>query len=175
MVGRRTAILALAMATGSIIPVASARAAPVGASRPATGKVSLTRAVGLQKLRDLDFATLTVTTAGTATINPNTDVLNTTGGVLLLTGSPKAAQYRLTTAGLTLLVSINIPTAPITLTRVGGTQTMTVSNWNLEGPSLLILPRAGSYDFRVGGRLNVGANQAEGVYVGTFTVTADYL
>ena len=93
----------------------------MGASRPATGKVSLTRAVGLQKLRDLDFATVTATTAGTATINPNTDVLNTTGGVLLLTGSPKAAQYRLTTAGLTLLVSINIPTAPITLTRVGGT------------------------------------------------------
>ena len=147
----------------------------MGASRPATGKVSLTRAVGMQKLRDLDFATLTVTTPGTATINPSTDNLSTTGGVILLTGSPRAAQYRLTMAGLTLLVSINIPNAPVTLTRVGGTQTMTVSNWTLEGPSLLILPRAGSYDFRVGGRLNVGANQAEGTYVGTFNVTADYL
>jgi len=174
MVGRVT-ILALAIAAGSMIPMASACAAPVGASRPATGKVALTRAVGLQKLRDLDFATLTVTTAGTATINPNTDVMNTTGGVLPLTGSPRAAQYRLTTAGLTLLVSIKVPTAPITLTRVGGTQTMTVSNWTLEGPSLLILPRAGTYDFRVGGRLNVNANQTEGVYLGTFTVTADYL
>ena len=158
-----------------MVPAAAAHAAPVGASRPATGKVSLTRAVGMQKLRDLDFATLTVTTPGTATINPSTDNLSTTGGVILLTGSPRAARYRLTMAGLTLLVSINIPNTPVTLTRVGGTQTMTVSNWTLEGPSLLILPRAGSYDFRVGGRLNVGANQAEGTYVGTFNVTADYL
>ena len=29
-------------------------------------------------------------------------------------------------------------------------------------------------DFRIGGRLSVGANQAQGTYVGTFQVIVDY-
>jgi Domain of unknown function (DUF4402) len=32
----------------------------------------------------------------------------------------------------------------------------------------------GVIDFRIGGRLNVGANQASGLYTGTFTLTMDY-
>lgn len=34
--------------------------------------------------------------------------------------------------------------------------------------------RATSFQFRVGGTLNIAAGQAEGSYVGTFSVTAQY-
>jgi hypothetical protein len=36
------------------------------------------------------------------------------------------------------------------------------------------MAKTGSFEFRVGGTLNVAANQAEGDYVGTFVVTAQY-
>lgn len=69
---------------------------------------------------------------------------------------------------------IRIPRNPITLTRVGGTETMTVSNWTLEGDNRKTVRANEPFSFRVGGRLNVGANQAEGTYLGTFTVELQY-
>ena len=75
---------------------------------------------------------------------------------------------------------------PFTLTRVGGGGTMTVNNLALDPtPDLVpigngnqrrweIQPNDGIFDFRVGGTLNVGANQAGGTYDGTFVVTVQY-
>ena len=41
-------------------------------------------------------------------------------------------------------------------------------------PSTGTITLAGGDSFSVGGTLNVGANQADGAYSGTFTVTVDY-
>jgi hypothetical protein len=51
---------------------------------------------------------------------------------------------------------------------------MTVSNFTLEGLDKRQAARNVSFDFRVGGTLNVNANQREGVYVGTFEVSVQY-
>ena len=72
------------------------------------------------------------------------------------------------------VVNIKVPNKPATLTRVGGTETMTVTNFTLQGQSKRALAKAASFTFRVGGTLNVAAAQAEGVYVGTFDVTVQY-
>jgi hypothetical protein len=150
-----------------------ASAAPTGASPPATGTVRLGRPVTLTWLTDLDFAALTVTSAGTATINPNTDTMTTTGGVQRSAGTPSAAHFQIAASRTALLV-IAIPNAPITLTRVGGTETMTVSNWTMDGFWLRIVPANGVLDIAVGGRLNVNAGQRDGVYTGQFNVNVDY-
>jgi hypothetical protein len=71
-------------------------------------------------------------------------------------------------------VNIKIPNNSVTLKRVGGTETMTVSNFTLQGQSKRTLAKAQSFTFRVGGTLNVAANQVEGVYTGTFDVTVQY-
>jgi hypothetical protein len=48
-----------------------------------------------------------------------------------------------------------------------------VSNWTLDGLGIRVT--GGVLDFNVGATLNVSANQKEGVYTGTFMVSADYL
>ena len=57
---------------------------------------------------------------------------------------------------------------------VGGTETMTVSKFTLQGLSRRALAKADSFTFRVGATLTVPANQVEGTYVGTFAVTVQY-
>ena len=67
-----------------------------------------------------------------------------------------------------------LPQNPITVTRVGGTETMTVGNWTLDGPTNRRIPLNTTFDFAVGATLTVGASQAEGAYTGTFTITVQY-
>jgi hypothetical protein len=71
-------------------------------------------------------------------------------------------------------VHIRIPQSPITLTRVGGTQTMTVSTWTLDGNSNRKIPLTSAFNFAVGATLTVAAGQVDGTYLGTFDVTVQY-
>jgi hypothetical protein len=71
-------------------------------------------------------------------------------------------------------VLIRIPTSAVTLTQVGGAATMTVSNWTLDGSTNRKIPQNSAFNFSVGGTLNVAAGQADGTYVGTFTITVQY-
>lgn len=74
-------------------------------------------------------------------------------------------------------VYVTLPTAPVTLTRSGGGASMTVDTFrsnlstDCNGAPGSPCPKA-PFTLWVGGRLNVGANQAPGVYSGTFAVTA---
>lgn len=164
-------VLVLALLAG-LTPVA-ADSAPVPADRPATAAVDIATPSTLQKLQDLNFANLGVTTAGTATVNPNTDALTTTGGVIFVGGVPYAARFR-GVAPKKSVVIIRIPKNPITITRIGGTETMTVSNWTMSGQDKRNVAAKQEFDFQVGATLAVNANQAEGTYVGTFTVEVQY-
>ena len=71
-------------------------------------------------------------------------------------------------------VVISAPQAPITIKRIGGTETMTVDNWTLDGSGNRNIVAKQPFAFRVGGTLHVGANQAEGLYVGTFNVEVQF-
>ena len=149
---------------------------PAGAVTPstqATGSAMVLRPVSVAKLKDMDFGDVTVTAAGTAVLEPNADAFSTTGGVTKVGGTPHSAEFA-GSATTSSIVNIKIPNQPITLTRVGGAQTMTVSNFTLQGLNKRVIAAQNSFTFRVGGTLNVAANQVEGVYVGTFTVTVQY-
>lgn len=150
-----------------------APAAPVAATQDATGRVEIIEGTRVRKLNDLNFAWLTVTAAGTAVINPNNDTMSTTGGVLHAGGLPYAALFEAVSPAKNVVI-IRIPRNPITLTRVGGTQTMTVSNWTLSGDSKRNTVAHEPFAFKVGGTLSVGANQAEGLYLGNFDVEVQY-
>jgi hypothetical protein len=152
---------------------APAFAAPKAASPPATARIRLGRPVTITWIDNLDFAALRVTAAGTATVNPNTSALTTTGGVTRIAGTPQAAQFEVA-ASRTALLIIAVPSTPVTVTRVGGTETMTVTNWTLDGLAIRIVPANGVLGVGIGARLNVNAGQVEGTYIGQFNVTADY-
>jgi hypothetical protein len=164
-----TALVALLAA---LIAPAPLQAAGVPASTNADATVAVLRPLTLISTDGLDFGDLSVTTPGTAVLDPNTDALTTTGGVVSLGGGPHAASFTGAATRFSLII-VQIPNSPVTLTRVGGTETMTVSNWTQDG-FFIRLVNSGTFQFKVGGRLNVAANQADGTYVGTFNVTVQY-
>ena len=150
-----------------------AQAAPVAATQNATGRVEIIEGTRVRKLNDLNFAWLSVTAAGTAIIDPNNDAMTTTGGVLHAGGLAYAALFEAISPAKNVVL-IRIPRNPITVTRVGGTQTMTVSDWTLSGNSKRNTVAHEPFAFKVGGTLTVSANQAEGLYVGTFDIEVQY-
>ena len=152
---------------------AAAGAAPIAPTTPPQSQAALMRPLTLVKLADMDFGYLAVASAGTAVINPVTNVMNVTGGVIKVSGTPHAARF----AGATYssaVVNIRIPNNGITLTRVGGTQTIVVDSFTLDGQSKRTMAQAGVFEFAVGATLKPAAGQVEGFYTGTFDVTIQY-
>jgi hypothetical protein len=128
------------------------------------------------KTRDLAFGNLIPSAAaGTVTINPNTSARSTTGGVTAAAGSFHPAEF-VTRGTPNRRVLVRLPNSTVTLTRVGGGATMTVSNFTRNGapPTSTPLDATGILTFRVGGRLNVGANQLPGTYSGSFSIEVQY-
>lgn len=167
---RAFALMALVAAPGI------ARAAPPQSFAPnknATGTTNIILPAQITKLNDMDFGCLTVTTAGTAVIDSNTDAVTSTGGVLFAGCSPHAAQFGAVSPSRTV-VRIQLPNKAATLTRVGGTETMTLDTWSINGATTRNVTAHETFQFKVGGTLHVGANQVEGTYAGTFDVMINY-
>jgi hypothetical protein len=157
----------------ALIASSTSLAAPVAPNQNATGTATITNPASLRKLNDLNFGYLTVTTAGTAIINPNTDTLTITGGVIVAGGLHYSALFE-AVSPVKNVVHIRIPNSASTLTRVGGTETMSLDNFTLSGTSNRNVVAKEPFEFSVGGTLHVNANQVEGLYVGTFSVDIQY-
>ena len=163
----------LSIGLAALVAPALAHAAPEAPDRNATATVAIAPPASVRKLEDLNFGFLSVTTAGTAIVDPNTDGMTTTGGVLDSGGLHYAALFE-AVSPVGAVVIIRIPRQPITVTRVSGTETMTVSNWTLSGNSRRTVVAQQAFSFKVGGTLNVNANQVEGLYLGNFDVEVQY-
>jgi hypothetical protein len=161
------------LAAAAMLALASQpAAAQVTAS--SEGKAVILKPLTVLKIEDLDFGGLIPSAAaGTAVVNPFSGAVTTTGGVTAASGPTTAAAF--VGAGTWRSpVIIRIPRNPITITRVGGTETMTVSNFALDGASTRHVNAYEAFEFQVGAQHNVGANQAVGTYVGTFEVSVQY-
>lgn len=144
----------------------------LAASRAATGKAITLKPLSIVKLRDLDFGAVVPSgTAGTVVINPATDARTVTGGVTAAGGVPLAAQFYTYATGNQVL---QVTRGPLPVLSNGGGGTMNVTQLTLNGPTLRTIGPAGLLDLRVGGTLAVGANQAAGVYSGTFQINVNY-
>ena len=157
----------------SIATAAPALAAPVAAPTPAQGRVQIHYPGSIRLMNDLNFATLAVTGAGTAVIDPNTDLMTTTGGVVHYGGTPYSALFEAVSPVKTV-VHIRAPKKAITLTRVGGTETMQVDNFTVSGTGSRNVVAKESFSFSIGGTLFVNADQVDGIYTGTFDVELQY-
>ena len=140
----------------------------------ATGPVEavLIKPLSLVKTDDLDFGTLISSPiAGTATINANTGVQTTAGGVSSAGGTPKRAEF-VGVGGSGLLIIIAISASPTLTNGTGGSMPSALAVQG--GTGFRLFPGTGVQTFRVGGTLNVGANQQDGNYTGTFSLTVNY-
>lgn len=135
--------------------------------------------------QSLSFGPFAAGSGGTVSITP-AGARTSTGGVTLLTNAQfgifRSASFSVTntTNGINTF-TITLPTSA-TLTRTGGSETMTVDAFtSTPAPGTAngrrgfgTLSNAGTATFAVGARLNVGASQAGGSYAGTYTVTVTY-
>ena len=165
--------LPLTLTALAVLFAQPAIAAPIASPTPPSAQAALMRPLTLTKLADMDFGYLGVTTAGTAVIDPLTNTMAVTGGVTPLGGVPRAARFAGSTRSSAVVI-IRIPNGAVTLTRVGGTETIAVDNFKLDGQSKRTMAQAGVFEFAVGATLRPAANQMEGVYTGTFDVTIQY-
>jgi hypothetical protein len=161
----RVACLPTLIGIASLSLASASGAAPVRANPPATATAAIMRPLTLQKQADMDFAWLGVTTGGTATIDPLTGALSLTGGLVRVGGTPSPARYA-GAASKQTVVNIRVPNQPVLIQRVGGTETLSVSDFTLDGQDKRSLAQAQSFTFAVGARLTVPADGSEPVSTG---------
>ncbi len=131
-----------------------------------------TRSITLVNTGGLNFGkVLPYSSAGSITIDPNNNVATASGAFITDATNVRRSSWAVT--GVTR--AAYIVTLPTSVVVSNGTQNMTVSNFIRNGyDPHLWLDAAGNGIFYVGARLNVGANQAAGIYTGMFNVTVSY-
>ncbi len=171
---QRLALLAL--------PLAAAAGAAQAAAAPGTGsaKAQINGGITLVRTADLSFGDMIAApVAGTVIVSPTNDTRTVTG-VIPAGGTVQAARF--TGRGTPGRIAyVRWSTAPVTLTRIGGGATMVMDQLRTNsvlfvfaGNDPRIIPANGILDIRFGARLRIAANQADGVYEGSFNVTLDY-
>lgn len=165
-----TALLRLA-AILSVVMLSPAQALAADAQAGATA--AIVQPLSLVKTRDLEFgAMLAGTSGGSVVVNPNTDARTSSGAVTLAGTGGHAAQF-MTYGGPLQFVWVTRGPLPV-LTRQGGGGSMNVSQLSLNGSAFRFLSSAGLVDLRIGGTLQVNANQPSGHYEGDFEITVTY-
>lgn len=136
------------------------------ATASATAKAKILRQVTVTNTSDLQFGTI-VSSPTASTVVVTTAGARNCGTGLVCSSAFSAAGFNVTgTSGQVVAISV-----PSSVTLTSGTFSM-VANLATSATALTLANNAGS--FSVGGTLNVGANQDDGDYAGTFNVTADY-
>ncbi len=151
------------------------------ASSVARSRGQIRQPVTIVNTGDLDFGNvIRGTTAGTVTINARTGVRTRTGGTVLQGTAFRRAGFTSTATG-GRIVRYTLGNPAITLAGPGGaTMTVNVFRISINGANPQTLPRnatmplTGASSINIGARLNVAANQADGAYLGNFTLTMNY-
>lgn len=176
--------LAIAALTGAMVMAQPAAAQSTqGPTRNSTAesKTIVLRQLSFFRVQDLDFGDIIPgPTAGVVRILPN-GTRTVTGGVSVVGSTHQPARF----AGMgsfnqQVLISVSSntiqltgPGAPMTLSQfeIGSTPTAIITT---APTRFRITSTNGQFNFPLGGRLAVAANQAAGNYTGTFTITLNY-
>ena len=152
----------------------------------ATASATIVQDLAIEKNQDLNFGIVIPGSSATTVI-----LAPATGGVTIGTGlgqilntasatATSAAEFTVTGSGLSIFTTTLPTSINITNTEASG-ETMVVDTFlstaDIAGVTLGSV--LGELDvtstFQVGATLNVGANQAAGLYTGTFDVEVNYL
>ncbi|HYD24828.1 MAG TPA: DUF4402 domain-containing protein [Croceibacterium sp.] len=170
-----------ALLAAGAVALAPAPAAAQDTAGASTGVVILEPG-SVINVADMNFGRIVRPTApGTVILTPNPTASCSVTGGLLRSGPCQAARFnimgrrnqRVRIRENSGVVTLNGPGATMTMTNitigVGQMHSVNGANgWNLG--NYQIDAANGISEFRLGGRLNVGANQAPGVYTGTVVI-----
>lgn len=147
------------------------------ATASATATATIIAPITITNLQDMNFGNAAVAGAGTVSLDPD-GLRIPTGGITLpvVTGTVAAAAFAVTGEGNSTY-SITLPSGNYTITRLTGSETMTVNNF-VSSPSVVAggTLSDGSQNITVGATLNVNSGQVPGVYTNAtgFDVTVNY-
>ena len=142
------------------------------ATATGTARARVLQQISATNTAELDFGTVTRgSTAGTVTIAPDGGGRTVTGGINGAGGNPHPAQF-LATGTATHSYTISHDSSA-TLTNGAG-DSLSITSLTLDGPTTRQFDSAGQSMIGVGGVLAIAANQAEGDYSGSFSLTVDY-
>lgn len=157
----------------SLLGAAPALAATSG---PMQSKALLLKPLTLTKLSDLNFGTIVPSGSGDlVTINPDTGARSSPSAGLLAIDPGYRARFA--SSGLNNSFVVLQISAPTDLTDGLG-HNLTVTRLDLDqggNPLRVLTPSSQVFFLGIGGQVYVRANQEEGTYSGTFTLTANYL
>ena len=154
--------------------LASSPAAAVSPATQATANAKIYKPLTISKVQNLDFGVIVLTgaafagevvsmsQAGVVTCGSNPGVL------LTCSGAPQAAKYHLVGTN-NAIVTVTSPGFNLT-----GPGTLAFTS---NAPATVNLGASGSstgVDFSIGGSITLASTTPDGVYSGTFAVTADY-
>ena len=165
---RNTLRIALVGAALSAVSFASAASAATSATANASAEVLTT--LTLTANSSLNFGQIAPNTGGSVTVNA--DSTASSSGTLISTGTRAPAGFTVTGTPNASVV-LTLPTSA-TLTRSGGTETMSISGFNANPAGAFQLGSTGSSNFSIGGTLTVASGQVAGVYNGAFSVSVEY-
>lgn len=148
-------------------------------------QIALVEPLTILKTRDMDFGDIVGVAAGTVVMTATANTTCTASAGIVHVGVCQPATFAGSgTSGR--VIRIRKP-AGNSITLTGPGQDMTVTDFQIDGdPELFQLNNSngfsryridsanGGFNFRVGGTLNVNANQAAGEYTGTFLIEVVY-
>ncbi len=163
----KTQLLKALVASAAIAALGLGATTANAATATAAARAKILRQVTITNTSDLQFGTIVTGTAA-STVLISSAGTRTCGTGLVCSGAATAASFNVTgTTGQ--VVAVAVPTTVTLTSTAGDTMSALLA---ASASTVTMVSNAGS--FSVGGTLNVGANQADGDYEGTFTATADY-
>lgn len=149
--------------------------APALAATPTTQATATARIytpLTITMVRSLDLGNIVLSGTAPYTDTVGIDQAGTLSGCVNVTcsGATQTAQYTATgTQGAVVAVTVSPTIALVNQTQTSADLTLTV-----DAPGTVTLDTTGNNTFDLGGAIDVSDTTAEGVYVGTFDVSADY-
>ena len=158
----------------SALALASAPAQAATPTTQATANARIVKPLTLDSARNLDLGTIVLSGSGTYTdtVGISQAGVPTCGSDVTCSGTMTTAQYTATgTQGQTLTVAGSSTISLVNQTQSSPDLTLTVA---YPTAGSVVLDSTGAVTFDVGGSIQVANDTADGVYKGSFDVTADY-
>jgi hypothetical protein len=169
--------LGFAAVAATFVVATPAVAATATASVSATAKGTVLLPLTLTESQQLDFGTVIAspTTAGNVIIDANTGARTVGGGVVGVPAYPGQRGLFQGAGSANQVVLLNM-TPPTVLTSGANSLAVTSMTFDTAGglSTTRTIDATGAFSIGVGGNFAIGANQPNGVYSASYTVTADY-
>jgi Domain of unknown function (DUF4402) len=183
MIGENRLIKGARFACAAAVAICTISTPVLAETEAVDAQVAIVERGTFFKVEDLHFGAIVPSgTAGTVVVTP-AGARTATGGVTLFGNLHHPAEFAGRKPSGNRPVEISVGSNTIQLTGPGAPMTVRLFNGNTNpGQTFITTPRNfqvqgqsnGAFELRVGATLDVNANQAPGLYTGTWTLTLDF-